>query len=216
MVNETLYDAAFLATHEQYRPAIEAIADTILSMEGPGSIVDVGCGTGFLVEALRRRGFDARGIDGTREAERVWPAEHRDAYAIADLTDAEVDLPRTDLVCSFEVGEHLPEEASERFVGHLVRHRPRRVFFSAATPGQEGVGHVNGQPPRYWIERFARRGYALDVSTTVVVRKRWREMICFQWAEWFPKNFLTFVPAAATSRKIRPAWDALRLALRAR
>ena len=31
-----------------------------------------------------------------------------------------------------------------------------------ALPGQGGHHHVNCQPPEYWIEKMARRGYALS------------------------------------------------------
>ena len=40
-----------------------SVADRIVADIGPASALDVGCAMGFLVEALRRRGVDAFGID---------------------------------------------------------------------------------------------------------------------------------------------------------
>ncbi len=39
------------------------LADSIVATLGPRTALDVGCATGMLVEALRDRGVDARGID---------------------------------------------------------------------------------------------------------------------------------------------------------
>jgi 2-polyprenyl-3-methyl-5-hydroxy-6-metoxy-1,4-benzoquinol methylase len=41
---------------------VEALADEVMKL-GPGRVLDVGCGMGMLVLALRRRGVDARGLD---------------------------------------------------------------------------------------------------------------------------------------------------------
>ena len=47
------------------------------------------------------------------------------------------------------------------------------VFFSAAEPGQNGVGHINCQPMEYWTEKFVEKGY-IEVPEVI---KRWRKEI---------------------------------------
>jgi len=54
---------------------------------------------------------------------------------------------------SLEVGEHLPSEAAEGFVGSITS-LSSVVLFSAAIPSQGGTGHVNEQWPDYWASLF--------------------------------------------------------------
>ena len=75
-----------------------------------GSILDVGCGSGFFLEFMRRRGWDVGGVESAEEhvayardrlglksvAHTTWPAEKR------------LDL-RADAVSMFHVIEHLPD-----------------------------------------------------------------------------------------------------------
>lgn len=215
MVHEQLYDAEFMAAHREYLPAYAAIADTLVELGGPGRLVDVGCGHGFLVMALRARGVEAVGLEGSAAAAALWPRDHRHCYRQVDLTSLQ-ELPPADLVATFEVAEHLPPERADAFVALLTGGRPRRIFFSAATPGQTGTGHVNEQPHRYWIRRFAARGYRLDVEGTVAARRRWSGMAVFRLCWWYPKNFLTFVPARGPLVPGRTALGAARLARRVR
>jgi SAM-dependent methyltransferase len=51
-------------TWEYYRP----ILAHIMANSAPGPILDLGAGTGLLVEAATRWGLDCQGIDGSREA----------------------------------------------------------------------------------------------------------------------------------------------------
>jgi len=68
-------------------------------------------------------------------------------------------LPRTyDLAMSLEVGEHLPPESAEGFVGSLTS-LSSVVLFSAAIPSQGGTGHVNEQWPDYWALLFEKFGF---------------------------------------------------------
>jgi hypothetical protein len=65
---------------------------------------------------------------------------------------------RFDVAMSLEVAEHLPTSVAASFVTSLVELAPA-VLFSAAVPGQGGVGHINEQWPWYWKTQFARLGY---------------------------------------------------------
>jgi hypothetical protein len=70
-----------------------------------------------------------------------------------------------DIAYSFEVAEHVPPPLGDALVRYLATLAPV-VAFTAARPGQGGIGHVNEQAREYWIERFASRGMAYDEGTT--------------------------------------------------
>jgi hypothetical protein len=104
-----------------------------------------------------------------------------------DLTQAE-PAPAVhgpfDLAYSFEVAEHLPAEIGQRMVEFMAGCAPA-VLFTAAIPGQGGMGHVNEQPPEYWIQRFEAVGMIYDEKMTREVRGKFEEE---RVAAWFATN----------------------------
>ena len=133
-------------------PSRESAAVVVPMLEelvGPRRVLDVGCGTGAWADA-----FDCEtlGVD-------VHDSHHVTAenYVQQDLSQP-FDFGRFDLALCLEVAEHLPEDAASTLVASLVNAAPV-VAFSAAIPGQIGVGHVNCQWPDYWRAQFADHGY---------------------------------------------------------
>ena len=59
---------------------------------------------------------------------------------------------------SIEVAEHLPESAADGFCRTLAS-ASDYLLFSAAIPGQGGVGHFNEQPLPYWVDKFWKLGF---------------------------------------------------------
>jgi SAM-dependent methyltransferase len=123
------------------------------------SCVDVGCGSGAYVAEATRQGLDAIGCERSRAGRLIARLQGADARPF-DLTRS----PPTrvtgpfDVAYSIEVAEHLPPELGDRLVDVVCELAPL-VVFSAATPGQGGIGHINEQPPEYWERRFRERGY---------------------------------------------------------
>jgi len=156
----TAYDDAFFEGQRGgSRTSSRIILGIVTELLAPRSVVDVGCGSATWLRTARDLGIaDLAGIDGS------WSRpEHTDAEGIAfhyaDLSTGDVDLGRRfDLAVSVEVAEHLPPEASDRFVGLLVR-LSDRVLFSAAVPYQGGVNHVAERWQSDWARRFLRHGY---------------------------------------------------------
>lgn len=126
------------------------------------SIADIGCGTGtFLAASLEAGAGQAFGFEGD------WVSpEMLDDPAITFQScnlENRFSAPRVDLVLSLEVAEHLSPGRAESFVADLVAIAPA-ILFSAAIPGQGGVGHANEQWQSYWAELFGQKGYgAYDV-----------------------------------------------------
>nr|VFJ65152.1 MAG: hypothetical protein BECKFM1743A_GA0114220_103753 [Candidatus Kentron sp. FM]VFJ66692.1 MAG: hypothetical protein BECKFM1743C_GA0114222_104333 [Candidatus Kentron sp. FM]VFK13912.1 MAG: hypothetical protein BECKFM1743B_GA0114221_102983 [Candidatus Kentron sp. FM] len=212
------YTEEFFLEHQENLPAYRYLARLILSVFDASiveSVCDVGCGHGFLVECLRQEGISQSfGLDGSISAEFLWnDTSHRSAYSVADLTSAEAvaALPSTDIVCSFETGEHLPKDAADTYIRTLTHYGPAAIFFSAATPFQnlgENPTHINEQQCGFWITVFARCGYKLHVPATVALRNRmFSDFEVFRNAWWYPKNLLVFVPNHKRSKGIRLLMD---------
>jgi hypothetical protein len=151
-VTSTLYGPSFFAgrTHTVVLSA-SVVVPALVSYLGCRSMVDLGSGQGEWVEAFAALGVDATGVD-------IAAPEPENRH---DLT-VPLNLGRRfDLALSLEVGEHLPEPAADTLVDSAVTHADV-VVFSAATVGQEGIGHINCQPHEYWHEKFAARGYVMS------------------------------------------------------
>jgi hypothetical protein len=125
------------------------------------SVVQVGFGDGaWLAEAQRLGVSDVLGIDGP------WAAlddllVSRDQVLIRDTRQPfDGNDRKYDLALCIEYAEHLPHDRAGAFVAALASLAPV-VAFSAAIPGQGGVGHVNEQWPSYWAAHFAAVGYRM-------------------------------------------------------
>jgi len=153
----------------------------------PGSMLDVGCGRGHLVEIARALGVEAVGLDIALE-------EETDYLLRVDLTrEAPGEFIRFDLVLCLEVAEHLPPEAADVLCDRLAGSVASSgcLLFSAATPGQGGAGHLNEQPRDYWRERLTRGGRLVyDPLATARVRSTWLALAPRAW--WYGRNAMVF------------------------
>jgi SAM-dependent methyltransferase len=147
----------------------DGFARTILGHFPVRSVLDVGCGGGRLLQALRTadptlrlKGLDASAPALERARRRELDVQPLDLVGLAagDVASAARALGGFDLVVCLEVAEHLPSWHAPKLLDLLTRFPT--VVFSAAHPLQGGVLHVNEQPAEYWIRRFARRGYSLS------------------------------------------------------
>ena len=140
------------------RRSARAVAGLLLPEIKIGSLLDVGAGHGaWAAEWLAAGVGDVLAVDGdyVRADQLAVPAKYFRAHDLA----MPLDLGRRfDLVQSLEVAEHLPRARADLFVDNLVAHGDL-ILFSAAVPHQGGEHHVNEQPPQYWREKFAARGY---------------------------------------------------------
>jgi SAM-dependent methyltransferase len=150
----------------------DQIAQSIQREFQPGSVIDVGCGTGALMASLEGLGVTCLGFDRAAAAlERC----RRRGLEVRRL-DVELDpFPpeRADLVVSTEVAEHLPESAADRFAELLALLAPVAVV-TAAPPGTGGKDHVNEQEEDYWVAKFAARDFVDKRDVARRLREEWR------------------------------------------
>lgn len=146
------------------------IADSIVRDIRPGSVLDAGCAIGLLVEALRQRGVEAYGVDISEYAIQNVPASIKPYCRQGSV--AEPFGRRYDLIVSIEVLEHMDQAEAERSVANFCAHSDDVLFSSTPFDYREPT-HFNVQPPQYWADLFARRGFYRDVDYDVTFLPPW-------------------------------------------
>lgn len=120
-----------------------------------GRVLDLGCAFGFATRMLRRRGYDAVGVDSSRAyIVRAGRADPRSVYILADA--AHVPLPDAsfDGLLLLDVLEHLPDERAA--IAEVAR---------LLAPGATLVLSVPSRGPLAWLDsldlyaRFVRLTY---------------------------------------------------------
>jgi SAM-dependent methyltransferase len=174
-----------------------AVVPVLKELVRPSSVLDVGCGVGSWLRAWAHDGSvtTLAGVDGEHVTE-LLPAPVRPLFRAHDLTTPLALKRKFDLVTCLEVAEHLPPRSARTLVESLCRHGDV-VAFSAAVPGQDGIGHINLHWPSYWAKLFGEHGYqAYDA-----VRQRiwWDQRV--EW--WYRQNLIVFAkPRAAAALPI--------------
>jgi SAM-dependent methyltransferase len=148
--------------------------------------VDVGCGSGAYAAEAVRRGHPTVGLERSAAGRLLAKRQGVDSRHF-DLRKAPPQLREApfDLAYSFEVAEHLPADLAQPLVDVLCG-LASTVVFSAAPPGQGGVGHINERPPSYWHARFAVRGFQPDPSASQELRDGFARNGV--WAPWLKRN----------------------------
>jgi SAM-dependent methyltransferase len=190
----------YITLADESRRSADRVLSVLLESSSVDSALDVGCGIGTWLSALRDLGVeDVVGIDGDyieRELLQIPP----ERFVPLDLEER-FDLGRAfDLVISMEVAEHLAPEAADDFVGSLVRHAPM-ILFSAAIPRQGGTDHVNEQWPDYWAEKFKDHGY---LAVDAIRPRIWTDPAV---GFWYAQNTIVYlqpdhVPESLRSRVV--------------
>lgn len=190
-------DHDLIYTDDYYREGMEPeaakagplLSRLICSEFRPTRVIDVGCGTGALLDAFRQAGCDTLGLEYSEAALKFCRSRGLDVRKFDLEKDAWTDGDRNfDVVTSIEVAEHLPERVADSYVALLTRLAPVLVL-TAATPGQGGVDHVNEQPHDYWIRKFEARGHRFDPALS----ERWRQELREGGAaNWYSRNLMIF------------------------
>ncbi|MFN2285206.1 MAG: glycosyltransferase, partial [Anaerolineae bacterium] len=197
-----LYDAYYYA-HDCGKPYqrdadwlsfFDRIAERLIAEIQPNTVLDAGCAMGFLVEALRRRGVSAYGVD---ISEYAIQNVHIDIQPYCWVGSVTAPFPQKyDLITSIEVLEHMPRQEAERAIANFCSYTDDIVFSSTPFDYRE-VTHVNVQNPEYWAGIFARQGFFRDQDfdasflTPWAVRFRRRQDPLYRIVQDYERRFWT-------------------------
>lgn len=187
--HNSVYDAKYYEFVDQTAAwSANAMADSIKRDLAPRSVLDLGCGTGALIEALREREIEVAGLEYSQAALEVCHKKH---LTVSRFDVAYDHLPShlagRDLVVSFEVAEHLPAKRANHFI-RLLTTASNTVVLGAATPGQGGTNHLNEQPHEYWIQKMRKQHFQFNEELSLQWRDEWRQTT----ANWYWSNAMVF------------------------
>jgi len=192
-LNET-YDHDFYRRQsgQSVRAAQLILPHVVRAVGAPRSVLDIGCGVGTWLHALRDQipDIDILGIDHPDVPQDLLMIS-RDEFVGMDLR-TEFDLgSKFDLAISVEVAEHIDSRYASVFIDNLTRHSDT-ILFSAAVPGQGGNDHVNERWPSYWINLFAQEGF---LCADIIRPEIWGNV---EIPYWYRQNIMLFTRARLT------------------
>jgi 2-polyprenyl-3-methyl-5-hydroxy-6-metoxy-1,4-benzoquinol methylase len=173
------------------KPFADRLATWTKNVLQPKRVVDLGCGPGMYVTSLREAGVQAFGYDiDERAKDRLHLGVHHTSMF-------EVNDP-ADVVFCIEVAEHIPDTLEGEVVKAMSRNTlpGGTLVWSAAHPGQGGVGHINCRPKEHWSALLQKEGLRRDYD---------REEQMKSWIRtgyhmgWFTMNAMVFVKSVVSA-----------------
>lgn len=167
--------------HSEEWPWAKRLAEWIKSELKPVNVLDIGCGPGTYVQALRNINVETSGLDID---DRVHGKEHLKYQSLFDITDEKADT----VIC-MEVAEHIESEREDEVVEKVVSTVQKNLVWTAAAIGQGGIGHINCKNKEDWAEKITKAG---------LVRNLEKEKQLVEYARqgyhmgWFVNNILYF------------------------
>jgi SAM-dependent methyltransferase len=167
----------------QLRPKLawrtEPFCQAVWRTLGPfKTVVDLGCGIGeFIAHFNRVFGIYAVGFEGCENC-----LTYITSGASIYMHDLREPLnwgdSKFDLCMCLELAEHIEPEYVDVLIDSCCS-TSEMILFTAAKPGQGGLGHVNLQPEEYWVEKFKTRNYTLRADKVSQLRynlTKWKDL----------------------------------------
>lgn len=146
----------------------EGTLDFICKHFDIATLLDIGCGTGNMLDLAHERGIHSVGIDGDYTLPRRRNVHIHDFTTGPFLTWENNDI-EFDLGWSVEFLEHV-EAKHVPAIMHAFQ-RCKHLIVTAAPPGYTGHHHVNCRNLDYWEGVFNASGFWYDKETTVKIKE---------------------------------------------
>ena len=152
----------------EYLALYENFVDSVMKAFNPRSILELGTGTGILIELFKKKGVDVIGIDQNEHTKEWFDAKNpdlADRYVLADLAEYKIPEDRWfDLVICVEVFEHMKGREIHNIMQQM-HDRCKRFIFSSTPNISSAVfdkkwGHISILPTNTWISMIS--NYGLD------------------------------------------------------
>jgi SAM-dependent methyltransferase len=162
------------------------LADRIIRLFDPRTVLDAGCAKGFLVHALRERGVEAYGVDVSEYAVANALESVRPYVRLGSMTEP-FDR-RYDLVTCIEAIEHVPPADVRAAVDNLAA-ASDVILLSSTGDGEHYAepSHTSMRPPENWAALFAEHGFLRDLEADVTWLSPWAMALKHQPALTVPE-----------------------------
>lgn len=141
---------------DHWRGFFQMVADRVVGVVNPSTVLDVGCAKGLLVQALREKSVDASGLDVSQHAVETAHPDVRGHLRVASATDPIEG--RFSLVTCIEVLEHMAPAPAQQAIDRMSEVTDRILFSSSPSDHREAT-HINTRPTDQWVASFAERGF---------------------------------------------------------
>jgi len=133
--------------HNEELPFAQRLSQWIVDNLNPQKVLDLGCGPGTYVNCFQELGVNAIGYDTDV---RVEGSDNLICKSLFDVDET------GDVVLCLEVAEHIDSSNNLKIVEAMTNTLSSKgtLIWTAAKPGQGGVGHINCQTKEYWIDLF--------------------------------------------------------------
>ena len=169
------------SSQHKHDPSLSSALVEFFREENIDTLVDFGCGMGKYVEHFNDCNINACGYDGNPNT----PDMTNNTCLVLDLSvPKKFDKPFS-WVMSLEVGEHLPRQFEDIFIGNLHNNNEKGIVLSWALKGQGGDGHFNEQNNDYIKRKICKLGYENDTNAEQVLRES-----SSLW--WFKNTIMVF------------------------
>lgn len=155
MIASNLPDSWIFGDIQGRKVNARKVLKTVFRILGvPPSFLDIGGGAGSWCTAAKGLGVQHVRLVDACPPNQVIPELTQEEQIQANLEDGIPYLGKFDLVICIEVIKHLSESAASSLLKQMTS-CTNFILFSAAIPGQGGIGHINERLHDYWHEKFS-------------------------------------------------------------
>jgi len=156
----------WIRDREKYRKYYNQLSHIIDEILDFNTILDIGSANGFFIDYFADKNKEIQGIEIDTRFLPFLSKSSKSNTLFQDVTDIESLNKKYDLVICVEVAEHINKFKSDKLVKFISEHTNKYIYFTAATPYQKGIGHINCESNFFWLNKFRKYNIYIDYDLT--------------------------------------------------
>lgn len=193
---DLMYDEKFfIKNYRDHNQANLCFGNFLYEYFKPKSVVDFGCAIGNILYSFKERGCDICGIEGSTKSRKMMDEKFPGVSKYVKIKDISLPIKlekKYDLAISMETLEHIRPQFSDNAVESIALSSDLLVLTACPPVGRNKL-HFNEQKFDYWIKKFRKHNFCLNIEHTNEIKKYMRR-------KYDEKKFI--VPAWFFSRYI--------------